>query len=184
MVYHPTCTGEEVFVYVPRRTESLVKASVRKINRNKTYEVEIMYDYDNPRKLFPKKFTVLGMYLEHPNDVLFEVERILGHRDHAHTNLCRENCGQIYDFRVKWKDYNEHHNSYEPEDGLVDCKESVVEYLRQHWTLFPEHYIESWGDSKPPASSKGKRPISPPSQPQPHSAPTPISPFSQSQPDY
>jgi len=51
----------------------------------------------------------------------FEVEEILDHRVHQGETR----------FLVKWKGYSDLLNSWEPEENLGNCKESLADYKRR-----------------------------------------------------
>jgi hypothetical protein len=57
-------------------------------------------------------------------DNVFEVERILLHRD------VKRGKRTVREFLIKWQGYGPEHNTWEPERNLVNCSEVLTEYWR------------------------------------------------------
>jgi|JI6StandDraft_1071083.scaffolds.fasta_scaffold10053_5 hypothetical protein len=55
----------------------------------------------------------------------YEVEKILGHRERK--GKPKSKAGQLQ-YLLKWKDYEQRHNSWEPESNVLGCDDLLMEY--------------------------------------------------------
>jgi hypothetical protein len=60
--------------------------------------------------------------LEFEGDDVFEVERVLLHRD------VKRGKRTVREFLLKWKGYGAEHNTWEPERNLINCSELLAQY--------------------------------------------------------
>ena len=93
------------------------------------------YQSDGPVQPPPPSLLIEG-------EVEFEVDRILDHRDRPLRK------GQAHQYLVKWLGYGPEHNTWEPEQNLQNCQQS----LRMYWKSVADrqgvHETVLWGRSK------------------------------------
>ena len=85
------------------------------------------------------------------NEEQFEVDRIL---DHRHCKLRRK--GNKREFLVRWLGYGPEHNSWEPEENLQGCRETLGNYWKSHEQQQSTHERISWGNSQQRKNKSGQ----------------------------
>ena len=68
----------------------------------------------------------------------FEIDSILDHRDK------RLRKGHAREYLVKWTGYGPEHNTWEPENNMQHCKETVAKYWKSFAQVATAHEKLSW----------------------------------------
>ena len=81
----------------------------------------------------------------------FEVDRILDHMDRKLRQK-----GNKREFPVRWLGYVPEHNSWEPEENLQDCQETLGNYWKSLEQQQSTHERVSWGNSQQRKNKSGQ----------------------------